>query len=255
MYSVLLGKQDILNCKNPQILPIGWCQTVLGDLCEIRHGYAFKSENFSSLGPIVLTPGNFTERAELDFENKRVIRLGTNCDEKWVLKNGGLLVVMTDFSKQKKILGTTTILNSSEIVLHNQRIGLIVPFLRSINKLYIQYSINSPSFRSYIAETATGTLISHTSPSKLAKGALPLPPLKEQHRIVTKIETLTTHSRKAREALDAIPALLDQFRQSVLAAAFRGDLTTDWREQNPDVEPAEKLLEKIQEFRSRAKST
>jgi type I restriction enzyme S subunit len=30
-----------------------------------------------------------------------------------------------------------------------------------------------------------------------------------------------------------------------LAAAFRGDLTADWREQNPDVEPAEALLERI----------
>jgi len=30
-----------------------------------------------------------------------------------------------------------------------------------------------------------------------------------------------------------------------LAAAFRGDLTADWREQNPDVEPAEVLLERI----------
>jgi type I restriction enzyme S subunit len=62
---------------------------------------------------------------------------------------------------------------------------------------------------------------------------------------VEKIEALTARSRKAREALEAIPELLDQFRQSVLAAAFRGDLTADWREQNPDVEPAEALLERI----------
>jgi len=72
-----------------------------------------------------------------------------------------------------------------------------------------------------------------------------LPPLNEQRRIVEKIEALTARSRKAREALEAIPDLLDQFRQSVLAAAFRGDLTADWRAQNPDVEPAEALLERI----------
>jgi type I restriction enzyme S subunit len=74
-----------------------------------------------------------------------------------------------------------------------------------------------------------------------------LPPLNEQRRIVEKVEALTTRSRRAREALAAIPELLDQFRQSVLAAAFRGDLTADWREQNPDVEPAEALLERIRE--------
>ena len=74
---------------------------------------------------------------------------------------------------------------------------------------------------------------------------VPLPPLNEQRRIVEKIEALTDRSRKARAALDQIPALLDQFRQSVLAAAFRGDLTADWRAQNPDVEPAKALLERI----------
>jgi hypothetical protein len=65
-----------------------------------------------------------------------------------------------------------------------------------------------------------------------------LPPRNEQRRIVAKIEALTARSRRAREALDAIPPLLDKLRQSILAAAFRGDLTADWRAQHPDVEPA-----------------
>ncbi|MFK7988814.1 MAG: restriction endonuclease subunit S [Sandaracinaceae bacterium] len=58
-------------------------------------------------------------------------------------------------------------------------------------------------------------------------------------------------SRRAKEALDAIPPLLERFRQSVLAAAFRGDLTADWRAQNPDVEPADQLLERIRVERRR----
>ena len=52
---------------------------------------------------------------------------------------------------------------------------------------------------------------------------------------------------RGREALDAIPPLLERFRQSVLAAAFRGDLTADWRAKHPDVEPASVLLERIRE--------
>jgi len=77
------------------------------------------------------------------------------------------------------------------------------------------------------------------------------PPLPEQRRIVAKIEALQERSRAAREALDAIPPLLDRFRQSVLAAAFRGDLTADWRANNPDVEPASVLLERIRIERRR----
>ena len=74
---------------------------------------------------------------------------------------------------------------------------------------------------------------------------IPVPPLKEQRRIVAKIEELRERSQKARSHLSAIPNLCNKFRQSVLAAAFRGDLTADWREQNPDVEPAQVLLERI----------
>ncbi len=70
-------------------------------------------------------------------------------------------------------------------------------------------------------------------------------PFEEQKRIVAKIEELTARSRRAKEALDAVPALLDQLRQSILAAAFRGDLTADWRSKNADVEPAEKLVPQI----------
>lgn len=72
-----------------------------------------------------------------------------------------------------------------------------------------------------------------------------LPPLNEQRRIVERIESLQSRTRKARNALDAIPPLIEKFRQSVLASAFRGDLTADWRAQNPDVEPASVLLERI----------
>ncbi len=80
---------------------------------------------------------------------------------------------------------------------------------------------------------------------------VPLAPLREQRRIVGKIEALFEQNRTACGALDRIPPLLKKFRQSVLAAAFRGDLSRDWREQNPDIEPASALLERIRGARRR----
>lgn len=80
---------------------------------------------------------------------------------------------------------------------------------------------------------------------------LPLPPANEQRRIVEKIDALFAHSKKAKESLDRIPALLEKLKKSILAAAFRGDLTKDWREAHPDVEPADKLLERIRAERRR----
>jgi type I restriction enzyme S subunit len=110
-----------------------------------------------------------------------------------------------------------------------------------IEFFYAFYALKARGFK----DTISGSAQPQITREGLENVTLSLPPLNEQRRIVEKIEALTDRSRKARAALDQIPALLDQFRQSVLAAAFRGDLTADWRAQNPDVEPAEALLERI----------
>jgi type I restriction enzyme S subunit len=57
----------------------------------------------------------------------------------------------------------------------------------------------------------------------------PIAPLSEQRRIVTKIDSSSAKSRRAREHLDHIPRLVEKYKQAVLAAAFRGDLTREWR--------------------------
>lgn len=89
------------------------------------------------------------------------------------------------------------------------------------------------------------TNIAHLGAERFASMPFPLPPLAEQRRIVAKLEALQARSRRAREALEAVPPLLEKLRQSILAAAFRGDLTADWREKHPDVEPASELLKRI----------
>ena len=99
--------------------------------------------------------------------------------------------------------------------------------------------------RDRVYRLGTGSTFPNVSSNNLAELEIPLPPLNEQRRIVSTIEQLTDRSHKARAALEDVPKLIEQFRQSVLAAAFRGDLTADWREKNPNIEPASELLERI----------
>jgi type I restriction enzyme S subunit len=93
----------------------------------------------------------------------------------------------------------------------------------------------------------SGTTVASIDTDKLTAFHLPLPPLPEQRRIVAKLDELRARSQKAREALAEVPALLEKLKQSVLASAFRGDLTAEWRAaQAPgSVEPASVLLERI----------
>jgi len=79
----------------------------------------------------------------------------------------------------------------------------------------------------------------------------PVTPLKEQRRIVAKLEALRARGSRAREAVAAVPRLLENLRQSILAAAFRGDLTKDWRAKHEDFEPATDLLKHIRIERRR----
>lgn len=79
----------------------------------------------------------------------------------------------------------------------------------------------------------SGTTIKHFTREAFTKLPIPLPPLAEQRRIVARLESLTARSHRAREDLADVPTQLAQARQSLLAAAFRGDLTADWRKSKP----------------------
>jgi type I restriction enzyme, S subunit len=81
--------------------------------------------------------------------------------------------------------------------------------------------------------------------SYLKKAIIPLPPLPEQHRIVARIEELFSRLDVGVEALQRAKAQLQRYRQAVLKAAVEGRLTEEWRKMHPEVEPAEKLLERI----------
>jgi type I restriction enzyme S subunit len=68
---------------------------------------------------------------------------------------------------------------------------------------------------------------------------VPLPPLPEQRQIVAKIGSLSGSSKRARDHLDHISRLMEKYKQAVLAAAFRGELTHKWRAKHPAISTPE----------------
>jgi type I restriction enzyme S subunit len=71
---------------------------------------------------------------------------------------------------------------------------------------------------------------------------LPVAPIAEQRRIVEKVEALLEQVNQAKARLDRVTLILKKFRQSVLAAACSGELTREWRQQQPKVGSAQSLL-------------
>lgn len=81
----------------------------------------------------------------------------------------------------------------------------------------------------YLDDVSRGATRDGINTKLLLSMPISLPPLPEQRRIVAKIDSLTAKSRRARDHLDHIPRLVEKYKQAILAAAFRGDLTREWR--------------------------
>lgn len=100
---------------------------------------------------------------------------------------------------------------------------------------YLYFFLRQRRYLDMASGAMTGVVGQRRLPKEfLLETKIPLPPLNEQKRIVTKIEGLNDRTQRAKEALEAIPKLCDRFRRSVLDAAFRGDLTANWRKENED---------------------
>lgn len=86
----------------------------------------------------------------------------------------------------------------------------------------------SDEFVTPLSHTQDGTMYPAVSDNDVTGAPIPLPPLSEQQRIVTKLDSLLGRSKRARDHLDHLPRLAENYKQAVLDAAFRGDLTIGW---------------------------
>ena len=77
----------------------------------------------------------------------------------------------------------------------------------------------------------------------------PLPPIEEQIEIIENLNKLFHHTDIIQKQTDNALSKINNLTQSILAKAFRGELTAQWREENPELisglNSAEALLEKI----------
>jgi type I restriction enzyme S subunit len=158
------------------------------------------------------------------------------------VRNGDLLISRANTSQ---LVGTVVLVDGDHpnLMLSDKTLRL-VPASSEISKRFLLYALRTPWVRSVFEEDATGTSDSmrNLSQEKVRSAPIALPPREAQHRIIAKLESLQARSRRTKEALGNIPTLLEHFRQSVLDAAFRGDLTASWRAQHRSAESAVQLL-------------
>lgn len=99
----------------------------------------------------------------------------------------------------------------------------------AIHSRFAKYWLQSKRFQVYLEGLKRGGNQKFVSLGVLREAPIPLPPLAEQQEIATRLDNLLAQVDTIKARLDAIPAILKRFRQSVLAAAVSGKLTEDWR--------------------------
>ena len=108
--------------------------------------------------------------------------------------------------------------------------------LGGIHPDFIWRFLRQRSFRIDAERAMTGAVGQRRVPLDFLRAyTIPLPPIPEQRRIVAKIDSLSAKSRRARDHLDHIPRLVEKYKQAILAAAFRGELTREWRSKQPSL--------------------
>ena len=192
-----------------------WRAVRLGDLIEIKHGFAFKGLSIRDdpQGDVLLTPRNFAIGG--GFKRDTFKYYDGPVPEDFVLREGDFLVTMTDLSKQSDTLGYPALVPprmDGRRYLHNQRLGKIaVKEVDEVSAKYIYYVMCTNAYRNEVLASATGTTVKHTSPDRIRRFRFLLPPLPEQRAIAHVLGALDNKielNRRMNETLEAMARAL-----------------------------------------------
>lgn len=196
-------------------LPKGWIETTLGNIVTLR-------------GEKV-TPAEYLESPYLGLEDiephtARVLRYSRAGDFKSAAArfySGDILYSRLRPYLNKVSLAECDGLASAEL--------LALKVAHGIDANFVVRRIMATDFLNFTAELDKGDR-PRVDYEQISTFPVRLPPSEEQKNIGKKIVTLFSRSSRARDELAHIPKLIERYRQAVLEAAFRGDLTADLRD-------------------------
>jgi type I restriction enzyme, S subunit len=130
-------------------------------------------------------------------------------------------------------------------------VALVKPIVKEMSN-YLEFAFQSPIVQQQMVGVGSG--LQHIHLTDLRKDYLPIPPLPEQQEIVRRVEQLFAYADRVEQQANAALVQVGQLTRSILAKAFRGELTAGWRAANPELvsgdNSAGALLARIKEERA-----
>ena len=122
---------------------------------------------------------------------------------------------------------------------------------------YVAYAMQAEQFRRDVLSISAGVAQQKVNLTKFRKLTLRIPSRLEQTEIVRRVDQLFAHADRIEQQVNNALARVNNLTQSILAKAFRGELTEQWRKDNPELisgeNSAEALLERIKAERATMK--
>jgi type I restriction enzyme S subunit len=236
-------KEEIEKEKNINIdsefpmydLPNEWEWVSIGSISKgVEYGTSAKSKKTGKV--VVLRMGNIQNGI---FEYDDLVYTSDKEEiKKYKLNEGDVLFNRTN---SPELVGKTALYTGS---IPSIFAGYLIRLnqISYINEKYLTYYLNSPNAKQCgkIAKT-DGVNQSNINGTKLSSYPFPICSKPEQQTIVSAIESRLSECDKLEKTIDDTLALSASLRQSILKKAFEGRLVP----QDPNDEPAEKLLERI----------
>ena len=225
--------------EQPYKIPDNWVWTRLGEVINIYRGLSYTKNDEVENGYLVLRGNNLTDNGLAFLENIYV-------DEK-VAKGIEIKkddVVLVSSTGSSKVIGRACVVEKDY---EKTTIGAFLLLCRPkeiIVKKWIHYIFKTLRYRLYISEQAKGTNIKNIKNEYLENFYIPLPPLNEQKRIVEKLDFLFEKTKRAKEIIEEIKVDIENRKISILDRAFKGVLTSKWRNENK-VSDVKELLKSI----------
>ena len=156
----------------------------LGELLKVKHGYAFKSENYVPNSPYALvTLANISGTNNFKFDREKTTFYGANFPKEFMLYEGDLIMPLTE--QVIGLFGNSAFVpavDGIQFVL-NQRVGKVIPIEGKADKKYLHFLLSTEIVRTQLEHRASGTKQRNISPDDVYDVTVFVPEFDEQVRI------------------------------------------------------------------------
>ena len=233
------GEVRCIDDEIPFEIPENWAWCRISDISQSYIGLTYSPSDVNDNGTIVLRSSNIKD-GKLDLTD--IVRVNKVINDKLRVNVNDIIICARNGSR--KLVGKSALITE---IHEPMTFGAFMAICKTALYKYVYLFLQSDLFFSQLRKVSDTTTINQLTQNKFNGFLLPIPPIKEQERIIAKYQDLlpiVEQYGECQEQLDILnTSLYSDLKKSILHEAIQGRLI----EQSEEDEPATELLKRIQQ--------